>query len=261
MTFTTYFWPPISGEAYNTSTCFPCTLFSQSSSVYDIGYWRGVDRQKITVIHYKIDIIAWLAPCNTLRIAKTTTLLLQQPWNCCMVEIFLPFCIKEPTRTCRHISLSETIMHERTIREFSDLVVHLCILATMIDVCLCSNVYSPLTSRPQIWPTRERGGNVSTIRRSYVVSFYAWVVKASRCKLQPICLRARLSSRGQVLRTYNFKMKNVSIAFHFQWKIVLSICELSSQGDGIHVQWYLFKLLCLCFLFHVRRKYIIWSFS
>jgi len=123
-------------------------------------------------------------------------------------------------------------------------------LAAMIDVCLCSDVYSPLTSRPQIWPTRERGENVSAIRRSNVVNFYAWVVKTSRCKLQPISLRALLSSKGQVLRTYKFIMKNVLITFHLQWKIVLSICEWSSQGDGIHVQWYSFILVTLLVFFY-----------
>lgn len=234
--------------------------FSQSSSVHDIGYWRGVDSQKITVIHYKIDITAWLAPCNCYVLLKLLLYYYNNPGIAAWWKSFLPFCIKEPTRTCRHISLSETIMHERTIREFCDIVVHLCILAAMIDVCLCSNVYSPLTSRPQIWPTRERGGNVSTIRRSYVVSFYAWVVKASRCKLQPICLRAHLSSRGQVLWTYNFKMKNVSITFHSQRKIVLSICELITRWW--HTCSVVFiSITLLVFLFHVRRNYIIWSFS
>ena len=141
-------------------------------------------------------------------------------------------------------------MHERTIKEFSHLVVHLCILAAMIDVCLCSNVYSPLTSRPQIWSTRERG----ELFQRYDV--HMWSVSTHELsKLRDVSYSLyvfvlTLSSKGQVLWTYNFMMKNVLIAFHFQWKIVLSICELSSQGDGIHIQWYSFILFTLLVFFY-----------
>lgn len=144
-------------------------------------------------------------------------------------------------------------MHEKAVKAFSDLVDHLCILAPMIDICLCSNVYSPLTSRPQIWSTRERGENVSAIRRSYMVSFYAWVVKASRCKLQAMCLRAHLSFKGQVLRTNNFVMKK---CLHFSknsaphlWIVIARWC---------HTCWVVFQLflvtLLVFFYFILERK-------
>jgi len=136
-------------------------------------------------------------------------------------------------------------------------------LAAMIDVCLCSNVYSPLTSRPQIWPTRERGENVSAIRRSYVVNFYAWVVKTSRCKLQPISLRAHLSSKGQVLRTYVYNEKCVD---YFPFAVKNSALHLwiviTRWWHTCSVVFIYFNYFACIFLFHVRKNYIItWSFS
>lgn len=192
--------PHISGEDNNnTPNCLSCNC--SKSSIQYIDYWRGVDNQKMSVIHYKVDVIAWSAPCNCYALL----LLLYYYYNPGMAAWWKSNFYAKKTKEFSITFTLPKLMHEKAVKVFSDLVDSLCILAAMIDICLCSDVYSPLTSRPQIWSTRERG---KMFQRNDV---HMWSVSTHELsKLRDVsyslCLRAHLSFKGQVLRTNNFVM-------------------------------------------------------